>query len=66
MEQYIGKRVFLRLDVGGNSLVFNARITEVSSTHITFIDKFNKKYTYRISDIVEMKEEGPEDGFRRS
>lgn len=57
MEEYINKKVFLRISIDGKTLFYNAVITNVTRTHISFIDKFDQKYCYRIEDVIEIKEE---------
>lgn len=55
MEQYVGKKVILRVDVGGAVLAYNAFITKVDNTHIHFTDKYNETFSYRIQDILEIR-----------
>ena len=62
MKEFLGKSVFINANIEGRNLFYTAKeVTSVSDTHITFIDKFNNVVSLRISDIVEIKEEGDSD-----
>lgn len=55
MKQYIGKHIKILLNRNDNELFFTAFVTNVTDTHISFIDKFKKEYSFRIEDINEIK-----------
>jgi len=57
MKQYIGKKVYILVDVKGQSMHYNCEVLEVNNTHVSILDKFNQKYTFRIIDIIEIREE---------
>jgi len=55
MKQYLNKTVKLEIEIKGKKpLFYTATITAITETHISFIDRYNKPYTYRIKDIVEI------------
>jgi len=56
MKQYVGKKVILRVIVDGVSLSYTATINKVDKTHIHFTDKFGENLSYRIQDIIEIRE----------
>jgi len=55
MKQYIGKICKLHIVVKERDLFYTAKITNVNDTHISFIDKFDENYTFRTTDIVEIR-----------
>jgi len=55
MKQYIGKTCKLHIVVNGKDLFYTAKVKDVSDTHISFIDKFGEDYTFRMTDIVEIR-----------
>jgi len=55
MREFLNKKVLIHFFVDGNNKYFTGIITEITDTHISFIDKFNDPYTYRVADIVEIK-----------
>lgn len=57
MQEYIGERVKLHIDRDGHDLFYSAKILNITDTHISFLDKFNKKYCYRLTDVVEINDE---------
>lgn len=52
MNEYIGDTVKLHIDRKGIDLFYTAKILQITDTHISFKDKYDVKYCYRISDIV--------------
>lgn len=54
----------LEIQHGQNRLYFRAsKVLEVSATHLTFLDKFGKQYSFRLVDVIEINEVGePEKG----
>lgn len=61
MKEYIGKVCKVHINVIGKkkgirqNLFYRATIKYVSNSHITFIDKWKKQYTYRLSDVIEVQ-----------
>jgi len=59
MKQLEGKSCLLEIQYHGQKLYYKAtRVLDVSPTHITFLDKFGKQYSFRLIDIVEINEVG--------
>lgn len=55
MKQYIGKKCKVRVLRDGTCLHYTAvPMTNVSDTHISFVDKFGESRSFRIVDIVEI------------
>lgn len=62
MEQFLGKKVFIEIEnTVGKTVIFNAIVLDVSKTHITFRDKYNDIYSYKIDSIVTIQERKKED-----
>ncbi len=55
MKQYIGKQCKLHVQINEKDLFYTAKIIDVTETHISFIDKFDEKYSFRLTDIVEIR-----------
>lgn len=54
MKHLKGKSCKLTIEVNGRVLFYTAKqVTDVTDTHITFIDKFNEVLSFRLKDIVE-------------
>lgn len=58
MKEYIGKRCKISIGSENGPLIFTARIEKVDEIHITFLDKFNKRYTFKRCNIEEISELG--------
>ncbi len=57
MRQFLNKKVFLKIQTSNDkTLFFTATITEVTDTHIFFIDKYGLLNSYLITDIIEAKQ----------
>lgn len=57
MKQLIGRSCRLTVFLNGKSLFYTAKtVLEVSDTHITFIDKFNERYSYRLQDVIQIQD----------
>ena len=54
-KRHIGKRKWLHIKVNNKDLFFLAKIIDVTNTHISFIDKFNIEYSFRLLDVIEAK-----------
>lgn len=55
MQQYVGKKCKVKILRDNNCLHYTADpVTDVTQTHISFIDKFGEQMTFRIIDIVEL------------
>lgn len=54
MKQLIGHKCKLHIISKNKNLFYTARILDMTSTHIYFIDKFNVKYIYNLNDIKEI------------
>ena len=57
MKEFLNKYIFISVKVEDRFRRHKcALVTNISDTHISFIDSFNDKpYFYRICDIVEIK-----------
>jgi len=54
MQQYLNHPCRLHILFEGKNLFYHAKkVTEVTENHITFIDRFNNTYTFRLADIKE-------------
>lgn len=54
MKHLIGKSCKLTLEVNNKILYYTVKqVTDVTETHISFIDKFDDVWSFRIKDIVE-------------
>jgi hypothetical protein len=56
LEQYVGKTCKIHVNIGNKDLFYTAVLISASSTHIHFIDRFNKNFTFRVSDVTEIEE----------
>lgn len=56
LEQYIGKTCKIHIKVSDKNLFYTAVIHSTTPDHIHFIDRFNKNFTFRISDVTEIEE----------
>lgn len=54
MKEYIGKTVKLHLIKNGAHLFYTAMVTSVTDTHITFIDRDEKMFSFKVEDIEEI------------
>jgi hypothetical protein len=55
MKDLVGRSCKIAVSVSGKDLFYTVKeVTEVTATHISFIDKFNKHYTYRWANVVEV------------
>lgn len=54
MKEYEGKEVMMSIEVNERTLFFSAKIIKVSKDNIKFIDKYNKEYTFRRKNIIEI------------
>ena len=55
MKEYLGRNCKIHLNRNGKDLFYTATIDEITRLHLTFTDVFKKTYTFRISDLIEMK-----------
>ena len=55
MKEWLNKKVLLIVRPSDNDLTYTCTITNFSETHFSFTDKFNKEYTYRIQDIIQIE-----------
>lgn len=54
MQELVGHSAKLEFNRDGKRLFFSAKtISSITDTHITFVDKFNDVYTFRLIDLVE-------------
>ena len=56
MIEYKGKRVKLHIIKNGADLFYTALITDVNDTHITFIDKYKKQFTFKLDLVQEISD----------
>ncbi len=54
MKKYKNKKVKIHLKVKGADLYYSALVTEVSKTHISFLDKYGDAYTFKREYIEEI------------
>lgn len=55
---YLNKKCFISVKPNNNNILnFKGIVKEISKTHITFIDKFNRTMSYRLTDLVEIRKE---------
>jgi hypothetical protein len=55
MKEMVGKSCLIEINRDGRALFYKAReILDITDTHITFLDKYNNQYTYRLIDVVEI------------
>jgi len=55
MEQYLNKSCKILILINGKCLFYNVKsVTNVSDTHISFLDKYNNSYTYKKEDVKEV------------
>jgi hypothetical protein len=55
MKQYVGIKCKIHINRAGKDLYYEATISAVTETHISFTDKFNTPYTFRVSDVIEIR-----------
>ena len=59
MKEMVGKSCLIEISRAEKTLFYKVReVLEVSDTHITFLDKYNNQYTYRLVDVVEISRVG--------
>ena len=59
MKELIGKSCKIWIKVEGDSYFYKVRkIIKFNSPHITFLDKFNKEFTFHKDCIMEIREVG--------
>lgn len=57
MKEWIGKKAQLTVELASKKqLFFNATVTKATEEHLTFVDKYGEEYTFRISNIIQIKE----------
>lgn len=57
MKQLIGRSCKITINVDGRSLFYTAKeVLDISSTHILFKDKFDKQYSFRLQDVLEIQD----------
>lgn len=56
MIQYKDRDVFLIVQLGEQLLHFTAHVLDVSETHIRFEDKFGVVNSFRLIDVIQIKE----------
>lgn len=55
MQHYIGNRAKIHVNRDGKDLFFDALIIDVNPFLISFKDKYSKDYSFKISEIIEIK-----------
>ena len=58
MKGLIGEsaRLSIKYQINNNILFYTAtKITEISDTHIFFIDKYNKHIGFRLLDVIQIE-----------
>jgi hypothetical protein len=56
MKEFISKKCKISIIANKKQLFFIATVQSVTDNHITFLDKYNKLYTFRIKDVFEINE----------
>ena len=57
MDELLGKSAKLEFLRNGRKLFFDAKhISSITTTHITFIDRYDEVYTFRFADLVEVND----------
>jgi len=57
VQELVGRSGKLEFDRDGKRLFFFAKsISSITITHITFVDKFDDVYTFRVEDLVEVND----------
>ena len=57
MLEWLNKPAKIVICIDGVNLYYTAKlITEISGSHISFIDKFDKHYTYSLKHLVSINE----------
>lgn len=56
MKEYINKKCKLHILINHKDLFYTAIITNVTENHLSFTDKFNENYTFRLQDVIEIRE----------
>lgn len=52
MKEYIGLPCKIKININGKSLYFKVlKVTSVTDSHITFIDKFNNYYSFKTENV---------------
>ena len=55
MKHHEGKKCKIHIQRDGKDLYYEADVLSVDESHITFVDKFGKEYTFRRDDIIEIR-----------
>ena len=55
MKYLIGRKCKLTIEYGNKLLFFTAKVSNVTDTHISFLDKFDDYFTFNVSDIKQVK-----------
>jgi len=58
MKELIGKTCNLHIKTDKKNLFYTAKIVNINSTHIYFMDKFNELYVFNINSVVEISKIG--------
>lgn len=57
MQELVGHSAKLEFNRDGKRLFFSAKtISSITDTHITFVDKYDDVYTFRLVDLVEVND----------
>lgn len=54
MKSLVGQTCKVHVIINRTDLYFRAYIKDVSLTHLTFIDKYNRQYSFRLCDVAEI------------
>ena len=55
MKHHEGKKCKIHIQRDSKDLYYEANVLSVDESHITFVDKFGKEYTFRRDDIIEIR-----------
>jgi hypothetical protein len=61
MNHYIGNRAKIHIKRDGINLFFDATILDINQYLISFRDKYNNDYSFKISEIIEIRGETSND-----
>ena len=57
MDEWIGKSCVLTVELDGRKLFYTVKlVTDVSGSHISFIDKYDERLSVRLSNVVTIAE----------
>lgn len=55
MEEHIGRECKIHIKRNNADLFYTGFITKITDTHITFVDKYSKLFTYKILEVIQIQ-----------